>query len=509
MRLATWLGGAAMLGMATMGFGAGCGGDAEGANIASACDPAVDCPADASAAPIDASTGADGTASDASTPGADAAVNDAQSGTDATLTDASTTDASTTDAGSGDASSDAGAASDASDACVPVTSAIHYVKVVHGYESGYCALDDVGAVRCQGEGYAEDPSTHAVTLVANAYPTPTVMPGLDSGVIDIGVGQYLWCALKSNGDVYCWGKNDLGQLGDPSFTGAARVAPGKVKSLGVAKSMSVAPEHTCVILDDQTARCWGSNFLGVLGHAGIPSTTGSFSATPVTVDGVSKATLLRASGMQSCALDSGGALKCWGWSAILPGAGLDSGIVDFDVTGYSGCAKTNTGTLKCWAEARAGTYTAPTIADAQEVPGMTGFTTFKTKSYGACALMSTGGVKCWGMYYNGRTPAKGYLDWPPTVPVDVPALGTHVGALRITIGSKVIAYDTMTHQFLSINESGAGHTEQQSASTTTLKSALSCGGTAPITGYRYWSEGAFPSYVIDDGYQVLHDVALD
>ncbi|MFO0672228.1 MAG: hypothetical protein U0235_21815 [Polyangiaceae bacterium] len=241
-------------------------GDAEGAGIASACDPAVDCPADASAAPIDASTGADGTASDASTPGADAAVNDAQSGTDATLTDASTTDA-----GLGDASSDAGAASDASDACVPVTSAIHYVKVVHRLRSGYCALDDVGAVRCWRR--VRRGSVHARgDLGRERVPHSHGDARARRRRIDIGAGQYLWCALKSNGDVYCWGRTTWASSAIRRSPAAARVAPGKVgaRPRRRYKSLSVAPEHTCVILDDQTARCRGSNFLGVLGHAGIP-----------------------------------------------------------------------------------------------------------------------------------------------------------------------------------------------------------------------------------------------
>lgn len=477
----------------------GCGGDDGGAGIAP-CDPGVaEC--------------ADGAA-----PSADAASDAVPSPTDAGRTDAASqtdSDVASQDGAVDGASFDGGAdaASDAADGgvvCgVPTTSAVHNVKVVHGYENGYCALDDGGAVRCQGEAWVEDPSTHAVTLVANALPTPTIMPGLDSGVIDLGVGIYRWCALKSNGDVLCWGKNDVGQLGDATFTGAARATPGLVKNLGVAKSLSVGPEHACAILDDKTARCWGSNHLEILGHAGLPSTAGSFSATPVAVDGVANATLLRATGMQSCALETGGALKCWGWSAILPGAGLASGIVDFDLAGYSGCAKTDTGALKCWAEARAGTYTAPTIADAQEVPGVTGFVAFRTKSYGACVLMGTGVVRCWGMNYNGRTPAKGYLDWPPTVPVDVPSLGTHVGALRINISSQVIAYDTTTHEFLMITESGAGHSEQQTAAPSTFKTPLTCGGTATVTSFRQWAEGGFPSYLIDDGYQVLHDAALD
>lgn len=44
---------------------------------------------------------------------------------------------------------------------------------------------------------------------------PTRVDGL-TGIIDVAVGYAHRCALDRGGNVYCWGKNSLGELGDPS-----------------------------------------------------------------------------------------------------------------------------------------------------------------------------------------------------------------------------------------------------------------------------------------------------
>jgi len=85
--------------------------------------------------------------------------------------------------------------------------------------------------------------------------------------------------------VYCWGRNNHGQLGDNTTTD--RYTP--VQVLGVNGSgyltnisqLSAGYDHTCALKNNGTLYCWGGNWAGALGDN---TTTDRY--TPVQVLGV-------------------------------------------------------------------------------------------------------------------------------------------------------------------------------------------------------------------------------
>lgn len=100
-------------------------------------------------------------------------------------------------------------------------------------------------------------------------------------VSDLSVGQNHTCVL-ADGNVYCWGDNSEGQLGNPTG-GPFAAAPLPVDTSGVLAATTVTAVdagygHTCAVADGQ-AYCWGSNALGKLGN----NTTAN-SAIAVAVD---------------------------------------------------------------------------------------------------------------------------------------------------------------------------------------------------------------------------------
>jgi alpha-tubulin suppressor-like RCC1 family protein len=82
------------------------------------------------------------------------------------------------------------------------------------------------------------------------------------------------------GVVWCWGYNASGQLGDASTTDSN--VPVQVSWLGSgAVAISAGSSYSCAVITGGTVKCWGANESGQLGDG-----TTNQSATPVDVFGL-------------------------------------------------------------------------------------------------------------------------------------------------------------------------------------------------------------------------------
>lgn len=131
-----------------------------------------------------------------------------------------------------------------------------------------CGLLKDETVRCWGrDAWDEDTGFGAlgrgVRASALEGATPATVAGL-TGVTQLSVGpNFGSCARTSNGRVYCWGKNDVGQLGQPpSTSGISEATP--IDELPPVDEVQVGFAMGCAIgSSDQALYCWGTNAEGV------------------------------------------------------------------------------------------------------------------------------------------------------------------------------------------------------------------------------------------------------
>lgn len=138
-----------------------------------------------------------------------------------------------------------------------------------------------------------------------------VMP---DAVLDISISTNSYCAIASDHMVYCWGSNTFGQLGDN--TTVNRTEPAAIYEMQDTSftQVSVGGLSACALTDDHLIYCWGLNNVGQLGNG-----TTIASSVPVQVTTSEQFSALSAKGGGDwnnhggyCAISTSGSPYCWG-----------------------------------------------------------------------------------------------------------------------------------------------------------------------------------------------------
>jgi hypothetical protein len=218
---------------------------------------------------------------------------------------------------------------------------------------------------------------------------------------------------------------------DPS-SGAPTLA-----ELGLPKVAAIASEggHSCLLGEDGSVWCWGSNQFGQLGIGGAE---GGWHTTPQRVVGLAGRTVeVVATNSTTCAVTESGAAWCWGRNAdgeVGDGTtedrtsptlvlGLDGGVSTFSSAGYGThmCALLNDGSAMCWGANHSGQLGDGTT-EGRPRPVRVSVTDEKLVAIVAgqgttCALTDKGAVRCWGMLWKdpAGTTEEGSTDGRPFV----------------------------------------------------------------------------------------------
>lgn len=123
-----------------------------------------------------------------------------------------------------------------------------------------CALTSAGGVKCWG--YAQTGALGNNSQANVTQPVAADVTGLTAGVAAITAGTSHTCAMRTTGEVLCWGGNSQGQVGDGTNT--QRNTPVSVATGAIA--ISAGAFHTCILTAVGVSQCWGNNAQGNLGN---------------------------------------------------------------------------------------------------------------------------------------------------------------------------------------------------------------------------------------------------
>lgn len=330
----------------------------------------------------------------------------------------------------------------ATDSSVPRTVVKSISESFELVKAGYhfnCALVVGGAVKCWGyAGYGK--------LGTGAYgnmDSPQTVP-LETAASSFTTGFEHACAVLSNGAVRCWGSNTNGQLGN----GFADPLESRQWLLDLGphnKDVSAGGQHTCLVKEDGSVRCWGLNSWTRLG-------TGQYDhlevLPPITPVGLTSG-IKRVFAAQeyTCAINESNQLLCWGYNGygylypgqnysyspvIVAAAGSDVATLG---TGFTHmCSLSTTGVVRCWGRNGSGQVGNNTTVDQQSPVELTvlgaGNRAIAAGSDFSCVLTAAGGIKCWGTNTYGQLGDGSTLQ--RSTPVDVQGMTADVVAIGVS-----------------------------------------------------------------------------
>jgi len=285
------------------------------------------------------------------------------------------------------------------------TDALTAVQISAGSDHTCSVMKD-GALYCWGRNWKGGLGIGSVT----DHNTPQVVL---QDVKSVACGDFHTCALMNSGSVKCWGYNNYGQLGDGTTTDS--LSPIDVSGLtDVIQIFSgSSAKHTCVIKSSGNVWCWGWNKYGQLGD-GSPLDAG---VPPVQVSGIANAEQVSTGAQHTCILLAGGTVKCMGAGSMGRLADGNAGfhneatpidtqfsnVIEIKCGAYSTCALLGDGTVKCAGRNNYGQLGDGTTTDngvPQTAIGISSALQLSSGTYFSCVAMS-GSFSCWGQndYY--------------------------------------------------------------------------------------------------------------
>lgn len=219
------------------------------------------------------------------------------------------------------------------------------------------------------------------TVASNVDLVEVVEP---DGIGGVGAGDRFSCAVRTDGSVLCWGRDDVGQATPPADELVVVVASGyrhacgldldghltcwgdpadgrTVPPTGTFEAISSGERGSCALTGADALACWGELALSA-------APTGTFSQVDV-------------GGLGACALRTNGAAVCWGDAGLEASAA--GSFVDIAVGHAHACGLRDNGAVVCW-------------GSGHSAPPSGSFEQLRAGGTATCGITAAGGVTCWG-----------------------------------------------------------------------------------------------------------------
>jgi alpha-tubulin suppressor-like RCC1 family protein len=242
---------------------------------------------------------------------------------------------------------------------------------------------------------------------------PVSVSGLGE-VTQVVASNHYSLALLSNGQVWSWGTERNGVLGNGESSGYSSV-PVQVIGLTEVKAIAGTHGYNLALLRDGEVMAWGNDKDGRLGN-GIES---GFSETPEPVNGLTEVTAIATGQFHALALLKNGSVMAWGHGSrgsLGDGEELSSTPVPVPVEGITEAAAVASGNVYSLVLLRNGTVLSfgasefGQLGDGHRTPsyvpvpvkGLSEVTAISAGGWNNLALLQNGTVMAWGWDKSGE-----------------------------------------------------------------------------------------------------------
>ncbi|HEY0906526.1 MAG TPA: hypothetical protein VGE17_04945, partial [Methylophilus sp.] len=196
-----------------------------------------------------------------------------------------------------------GAGTTTQQSAVQVTSPASWLNVSAGYLHT-CAVNTENKLYCWGYDSSGQLGNGA-TVGNQLSPNQESSAATDWKSVSAGTGT---CAVKTNGTLYCWGSDSSGQLGNGAAITANQISPSQEFSGATdwESAMNVYT-HSCGLKQNGDVWCWGANNNGQVGDG----TTNNAVSPVYTMNGF-KSLAQGYSSYTTCGITIDSRLVCWG-----------------------------------------------------------------------------------------------------------------------------------------------------------------------------------------------------